>query len=71
MLAKRKTSISLSWLQLWELARLTSAGKPVEQVYERYKKVIAELIATRSQWTKDLPNVATKANEKCTESMRR
>lgn len=41
--------------QLWELARLTSAGKPVEQVYERYKKVIAELIATRGQWTKDLP----------------
>ncbi len=55
--------ITMSDQQLWELARLTSAGKPVEQVYERYRRVIAELIATRSQWTKDLPNAATKANE--------
>lgn len=47
--------ITMSDQQLWDLARLTSAGKPVEQVYERYKTVITELIATRGQWTKDLP----------------
>lgn len=47
--------ITMSDDQLWELARLTSAGKPVEQVDESLKKVVAELIATRSEWTKDLP----------------
>jgi hypothetical protein len=47
--------ITMSDEQLWELARLTSGGKLVEQTYERFKRAVGELIATHSEWAKDLP----------------
>lgn len=47
--------VNMSNEELWELAKLmASPDRPVQQVYNEYKRRIEELRATRSEWLTDL-----------------